>query len=195
MATGDLITLDYFKTFAKLDTSNVNTDAALAQWITAASSAFLSLTNRECIAATQFTETVSGDGTESLILRRSPIVSVQSLSVDGRAINAYASGNAQGYALDDNGYSVSMMNGAFFRGPRNVVITYTAGYDPVPADIQELIAEIVQMKRVKFPRIDKVNDNLPTNAGQTTSFSQRDLPPLGMLIVNKYKTIARYSSV
>ena len=189
----DLITLDYFKTFAKLDRNNstVDTDAALAQWITGASDAFVTLTNRACIAATQFTDTVSGDGSNSLFLRRTPIVSVQSISVGGLAIPAYTSGPAQGFVLDDNGFSLVMVNGSFAIGQRNVVINYTAGYDPVPSDIQELVAEMVQMKRVKFPRIDKVSDNLPTAAGQTTSFSQRDLPPLGMEIVNRYKTIVR----
>ena len=193
MAAGDLITLDYFAGYAKAADVTWTQTATVAyqQWITAASAAFLSLTNRACIAPTQFTETVSGDGTDSLILRNTPILSVLALSIDGVASSAFTTGPQPGYEIADNGFAVILMNGCFSAGRRNVAITYMAGYNPIPADVQELIAEMVQMKRAKFPRIDKVSDTLPTGAGQTTSFSQKDLPPMGMLIVQKYKTICR----
>lgn len=201
----DLCTLAYVKGIlpqvpsgATNTNSSVN-DSVYALLISAASAAFVDACERPNILVQSFTETYSGDGHSSLILRNSPILSVQSLSVGGLPVAAYATPGALGYVVADNGYEVELYSGSFpaftpasfgfggsgfQRGFRNIAITYTAGYATVPLDVQQAVAEMVLWKKAKMPRIDLSTQTL--NGTEVVSYNMQELPGVKA-------TIARYS--
>lgn len=166
--------------------------AQLAALVTAASASFLSMTNRKTIAPASFTETRSGDGTGTLILRESPIISIVALSMNGRLQSAWTPAGRFGYVLADDGFTVEMIGSGFAPGMRNIVITYTAGYSPIPADIAQAVAEMVLWKRAKMPRIDQVSGSL--NGMETVSFDRSSIPPFARDTVAQYLSLGGFRS-
>jgi hypothetical protein len=99
--------------------------------------------------AVSFSETYNGNGNERLFLRNSPIISVQSLTVNGNAVAASSGSGFAGYAIDGSGKSLVLLGGGYaftpqvasfgnlyntFYGPRfprgtqNIAVSYMAGY-------------------------------------------------------------------
>jgi hypothetical protein len=186
----DLVTLAYVKALLPAWTKT-DGDESVAAMISGASAAFLSATNRTAIAATAITETRSGDGSGSLILRESPVISIQSLSIGGRAQGAY-SGSGIGYALADNGFELLLVGSLFCRGIRNIAISYTAGWQTIPADIQLAVAEWVLWKRAKMPRIDQTSISL--GGAETTSFDRGSMPPFTRDTIASYTSLGGFTS-
>jgi len=94
--------------------------------ITAASKFVLNYISRNIAAATYTNETYNGTGTQSIVLRQGPIISVAALKVDACNISAASSSQGYGYLYDDT--TLYLIGGCFSRGLRNVEITYSAGY-------------------------------------------------------------------
>ena len=80
MATGDLTTVEKVRTYLNL--TSLDADAKLGGLISSSSAWVTSQIGHPILSAT-YTETVNGNGTTSLVLRRSPVVSVTSVTVDG----------------------------------------------------------------------------------------------------------------
>lgn len=159
----DLTTLASAKSWVGVTGSG--DDANIQLCITAASREWLRLTgrgpanwqntnqspfNQPCT----FTETYDGNGNSRKFLRNSPIISVQSLQINGDSIAASPSPGSPGYVIDSSGKSISLYSAAssrwiggfrfgsgaiggygvtpvFLRGIQNVQVSYTAGYDTV----------------------------------------------------------------
>jgi hypothetical protein len=100
--------------------------------ITAVSQQIQSWTARKFISQS-YSTVLSGRGGCRLYLRNTPISAVASLSVNGLAISAAASWGQFGYIFDET--TVSLAGYEFCRGVGNISISYTAGYDPIPADV------------------------------------------------------------
>jgi len=130
----DLISLSYCK--SALSITATTGDTMLANLISAASRFFLSATNRRTIGLATFLETRDGDGSDSIILRYSPIYSLLSLKIDGIPIVPAALGvnTTPGYYLPDNGFSVRLIGPRFNCGRANVLINYIAGYGATQTD-------------------------------------------------------------
>ncbi len=133
-------------------------DAMLTRLITVVSSAILTWLQRPNIALTTYTETLSGRGTQSIMLRNWPATSVTSLTVQNSVIPAAPDCNSFGYLLEAwdgtsagkpqllmmngyvgggpvNGYngwnppySQDMSRIGFLRGMNNIQVVYKAGY-------------------------------------------------------------------
>lgn len=106
----------------------------------------------------QYSEVYDGSGTSRLFLRNRPIISVQSLTIFGLAVQQSSGPGASGFAIDGSGKSISLVSVApgfplspvfplgaiakFPRGTQNIAITYTAGYSSVsvPAELQTIPA-------------------------------------------------------
>lgn len=87
------------------------------------------------IAATDLVETYDGPGRGRLITRNYPIISITSLSVNGQAMVARPAWGQPGYSTDGN--RVIDLAGFFFnRDSGNVTLSYRAGYEIIPADLQ-----------------------------------------------------------
>lgn len=134
-----------------------------------------------------YTETRNGNGASAIFMRNVPIISVQSVSVDGTSVPAAPDAISYGYIFDSN--KVYLRGDArinpvtpgifagypptFSRGIQNITIAYTAGYPTVPMDIAQACIELVASKFAKRMRIDKKSDVL---AQETVSFDLSDMP-------------------
>jgi hypothetical protein len=127
MATGDLTTLAKVKDW--LNTSGqaypAGSDTILATLVSNASAFVTSYLSRGFGVQT-VTEKYNGAGTDRMMLRARPIISVQSLTVGQNTIAPRSYPGAFGYAFDD---SLIYMDGwaEFPRGVQNVSVTYVAG--------------------------------------------------------------------
>lgn len=182
MALPDLTTLDAVKTFAGV--TSPTTDAVLAQLITGASAFIRTWINRD-ITAAAYAITRSGRGEAALLLPEYPVTAVSSVQVDGQPIPAAGSFQDNGYRFDDT--QIVLTGFRFSRGAANVTIHFTAGFDTVPADIALACAELVTLK---FRTRDKLEVSSKTLAGETVSFTQRDMPAAVATVLRQYQRIA-----
>lgn len=133
-----LCTLEDLKSLMGLRPEDHAYDAQYAICIRMASAEIVSFC-RHNFEVASFTEQLDGDGSNLLTLSHTPIVGVQSLLIDGVAVDI---AEARIYALwikfdDSDEYSARLRsNGRIFpRGAKNVSVTYTAGYSEVPDDL------------------------------------------------------------
>jgi hypothetical protein len=91
------------------------------------------------VQAVDYSETYDGNGNDRKFLRSRPIISVQSLTVDGMTIPSSPGYPNPGYRIDGDGKSIVLIGSSggylgrtcgyrFTRGRQNVAITYTAGF-------------------------------------------------------------------
>lgn len=86
------------------------------------------------IALSNYTKTFNGRGGARLLLPDRPVMAVTAVTVDGVTIPASTGPTAPGFVSDDLGVFLRCYE--FTRGVQNVVVSYSAGYTTVPADIQ-----------------------------------------------------------
>lgn len=154
MPTPVLTTLAAFK--AHLKVSGTAEDALLEQLLLELDEVVASVTGRErvpgrhpfeSVAATEYYD---GSGRLSLVLRRRPVTAVAAVKVDqsgyyGQGPNAFPAGSArtlgEHYAVprldatEQNGALIESLCGVWPEGQGNVLVTYTAGYATIPADL------------------------------------------------------------
>ena len=82
------------------------------------------------------TEYLSGFGINVLEASAQPIKSIASLLVDGEPIDVET--------LKVDGSTI-IWNRTFPHGFKNILVTYTAGYDPVPAEIHSTVLRIAAL--------------------------------------------------
>lgn len=180
-----LCQLSDVKTYLGITSSG--TDQVLSALITNASSFIERYCNRAFEQAS-YTETRNGNGADAIYLRNAPIVSVQSVSVDGVSIPAAPDTTSYGYVFDEhkvylrgdarvNPITPGIFAGyppRFQRGVQNIVIAYTAGFATIPADVNQACVELVAAKLAKRDRVDKSSETLGTQ--QTQAYSMADMP-------------------
>jgi hypothetical protein len=122
----DLTTLASVK--AWLNISNTNSDVILGSLITAASRLIAADLARPSLLPRQFVERYDGRGISRLYLRNWPVLGIESLVIDRRAIT-------QGYKLQPSDdvppgrpQAIDVFEHIFPRGRQNIAITYQAGY-------------------------------------------------------------------
>lgn len=134
-----LITLAQAKGWLNIAANQTNDDVTLTGVIAGCSDTFGLLTGRDELAPTTYTERISGSGTSELIPSNLPIVSITTLTIDGRLMPASTGFGVPGYFFDSDriqltGGGVSFpwspggIPNTFPRGRGNVSITYVAGY-------------------------------------------------------------------
>ncbi len=133
MAQNDLISLAQLK--AHLGVQSSADDLLLASLISQISRAICSYVNRPFIWPRDVVDIFDGNGRAEIQLRHWPIVSVSSVSIDGRIIPAAATENDSGWVIEagdaepPGGMRMLILRGNFFaRGWQNVSIAYRAGY-------------------------------------------------------------------
>jgi len=168
-----VVTLAQAREWCLQDASDDTRDAILSLCADAASERLERETGRVFKRRT-LTETVSADGVgRVLYLRRFPVVSVASVTIDGQLAAASS------YAVDADAGRIFTADGAAFPGGvQNVVIVYDAGYDAasLPSDVVELAlqltARLFKMRSrggSSFEQVSvggnsfAVRDNLPTD--------------------------------
>lgn len=179
-----------------------NTDAALVPVFTtlvANASAFIERYCGRVFEQGNYTETRNGNGADSIYLRQGPIISVQSVSVDGVSMPAAPDAISYGYVFDEHkvylrGYARvapstpgTMVGsvGSFRRGIQNVVIAYTAGYATIPLDLNQACIELVADKYAKRKRIDEKSQT--TGQQMTASYDMSDISARVKTAINAYR--------
>ena len=180
----DLTTLADLKSW--LTITSTTDDAMLARLITAASKYIQSWLNRTIASAT-YNETRDGNGGTRLFLGNYPVTAVASLSIDGITIPASPGPGQPGYVF--NQYAISVRGYTFTDDYNNVVISYTAGFASVPQELAQACIDLIALRYRERDRIGLVSKGL---AGETTTFSIKDMPSSVMTILNNYKRVVPY---
>lgn len=106
-----------------------------AQLVTAASTFVQTLTGRTFLATAYVSDIYDGPGTHRLILRQSPIISVESVSIgtyrpSPQPVDASLNPCGVGYVIRKE--FLDFIGATWCRGRDNITVSYTAGYpDPV----------------------------------------------------------------
>ncbi len=145
-----LISLDLLK--AKLGITDESQDEYLQLIIDGVSLAVKNITNRNLELTAYEEEKHVGTGTTSLLLNNYPIASVQSLKINNEETSEYDILNDKkdaGKLFKKETWPRNAIiepltlakNGSVLRENKNISIDYTAGYDPIPADVQLRVLE------------------------------------------------------
>lgn len=157
-------------------------DALLTRMLDAATASMERYMARTILSAS-YTETRSGTGGNALTLRNRPISAVSSVTVNGTAWAA-SDGRSTGYVFD--GETLFAIGNIFARASQNVVVTYTAGYATVPADLEQACIELVGAKYKERDRIGIQSKGL---AGESISYIVKEFPDSVMAAMAQYRNV------
>ena len=178
----DLTTLAAVKTYAGVQ--GTTDDALIGSLITAYSAWVRSWLSRDLLRTT-YTVRLSGAGGASIQLPQYPIRSIASLSVNGVAIAAQPSWGASGYYFDST--RLYLEGFSFSRGNGNVLVTFDAGLDVVPADLAQAVNELIGLR---YATRDKQGWSSKTLAGETVSIVTKDMPDSVRTTLRQYQRVA-----
>ena len=175
----DLTTLDAAKLWAGV--GGPSDDVLIAQLITSYSQFVRSYTNLD-FDVRSYTIMRNGRGQIHIMLPQRPINGVSSVVVDGLAILPQTSFGTYGFRFSDR--AVILDGGAMFTlGQGNVVISYSAGYATIPADIAQAVNELVGLRYKEKDRIGFASKSL---AGELVSFITKDMPVSVKTVLDQY---------
>ena len=139
----NLVKIERVKTY--LDIANTDTAAdVLLQDLIARISAWVERYCDRTFAKATHTEQYDGDGTDTLVVRQWPIISVASLYDDpDRVFGASTQIAAADFVLYKNTGIIRLDGLVFSAGIQNVNVTYDAGYTDIPDDVQQAVVELV----------------------------------------------------
>lgn len=183
-----LCTADDVKTYGGITTTAE--DGLIAALIPQASGQIEQYCNRTFLQGT-YTETRNGRDTATLYLRQQPIVSVQSLTIEGVTVQPSPNTQTYGYVFDEAQIYIRHARGPFgqpdrfVRGVQNIVVQYTAGFEAIPDDIVQACVELVMWKRAKRNRIDKSSETLGSQ--QTQAYVMSDMPASVKAALSSYR--------
>jgi len=138
-----LISLDFAKTVLRIDSANTADDALLTALVAGVSQAIKTYCRRDLVP-THYVELYDGTGSVALLLRHFPLISLNSVVVDASS-SAPTTCTAAGFQLRPAigqiifKPDVPMLGGLvprFVRGRANIQVDYSAGFDPIPDDLQ-----------------------------------------------------------
>src|SRR5262249_16702315 len=147
-------------------------DALLARLITAASQFIQAWLGRQ-IAPADWIEIRDGTGGQRLVFANTPVTAVLSLTIDGLAIPPAPRGGGFGAGYVFGAGELDLRGYVFTRRARNVVVSYTAGYEAVPAELAQACIELVCLRYRERSRVGEVSKTL--GGGETAAFSQKDM--------------------
>lgn len=190
----DLTTLDNVKSYMQI--TDTSADTVLSRLISSFSQWFLTQVNRGALLQSSYNERRNGQGGDSLTTIYWPIISIQSVVVDGMTIPASAPQTnappSPGYVFDS--FTIWLTGGGFNglpgpyrfnRGRGNVQLVYEAGYPTTPLDIEQAVIDQVAFTHRRAPNLGSVTQSM--NGVLTNSFSQAELAPGVKSVVEFYR--------
>lgn len=179
----DLTTLARVKEWLNIKPADTSQDSLLNRMITAASAFVESWLNRT-FAITAYSELLDGTGGRRMGLGNYPILTVTKVQVGTQLYSPAPAPGQLGYTFDKN--AITLNQACFVRDKNNVVIEYTAGYASVPADIEQAVIEMIGLR---FKEKDRIGVSSKTLAGETISFSQKDMSSSTKTLLTQYKKV------
>lgn len=169
----------------------VDTDDEMLYRLAEAESDWLAATiGMGSVLELQYDQRLNGSGSSVLMLPEYPIISVSDVVVEGEAIPMSEEDGEAGYTFSVGGSALYLIGGYVFpRGLANVNVVWTAGYNPVPSDLQQVCIELVGTKYAYRKRIGEASKNL---AGETVSYT-KDLSEWQKEVINAYKRVVPMS--
>jgi hypothetical protein len=182
----DLISLADLKQRLGIPSANINADADLSALITQTSADFHRQVNRASVLTAEYNEQRNGCGTQTLLLRNDPVVSVAGLAISGISIPP-SDGQQPGYIID--GASLRLNGYTFREGWGNVTVQYTAGFgatpDDIPQDIVLAVLDWCHHRYVARPGMGMATRHLAS--GEAVGYDQRTMPDSVAATIQRYK--------
>lgn len=170
------------ETYLNLDAGNP--DEALLVRLLVQVGTFIEGKVARAFAAADYSETYDGNGSHYMALRQGPIISIDTLLIDDMPMRP-ASRTAVGYAFKDS--AVLLTGGLKFeRGIQNVEVSYRAGYEVIPADV-ELAA--IEGAALVYKRRGHLDMSSQAMAGSTTSYLTQAMPESVAAVINTYRRV------
>ena len=187
----DLATLDQVRAWLKPGSSSLGTDddALLQGLISAASAMVLQHIDKTTLLQTEYSEFYDTGPTNFLNLRQAPAVSVTSLVIIGGQTFTETCDPASprpGQLLLD-GQRLVLVGGRFPSGRSSVQVNYTAGYSAVPADISQVVVELVGERYKSRDRIGVRSKSLPN--GESVTFDSSALSKMALQVLQPYMRV------
>lgn len=117
-----------------------------------------------------------GNNKPDLVLYQHPVIAVNLLKINDREI--------ENYRVAD--WWIILKDTIFPCGRRNIYIEYEAGFDVVPADIEQAVIDLVSLR---YKEKDRIGIQSKTLANETISYFSGDLSPASESILQRYKRV------
>ena len=186
----NLTTLEDTKEYLEID--GTDSDNLLQQLIGAASQFVKTETGYEWVETT-YKEMIDGERTETLILTQKPIISIESLVINGETIDNYYIYNESGMlkrqdvGIYNVGYTHHSRKGLLFpRGQQNIEVEYVAGYEDVPQDLQKAVWSMVNavLEGKEYEGLSQYSIG-----DESMQWDSKSVPQEAMQTIQKYKSV------
>ena len=119
------------------------------------------------VAQSSYARSFDGQGTRKFFVPDIPLVSVQSLTIDGVSIPMGLLGTHQPGFYSNSG-SINLIGYYFTRGFQNIQATYIAGYQNVPPDIEQACLDWAKIVYLNGTQIAIPSNVVRVAAGDTS---------------------------
>jgi hypothetical protein len=181
-----------------------NTTAQLQQLVSAASLYITTYCSVDNFNSATYTETLSGNGRDRVFTRNWPITAVSSVTVNGQAIPASTGFGSPGYLFDNTSILIRPGQGSamamnfnvypgsswfFYKGIANVVVTYTAGFTTIPADLAQCAIEIAATSYVRSQNVYKKSIGSGVAGAHGTTDFGLEIPLMCQQTIRNYQRV------
>lgn len=182
-----LTSLAFAKTYLKIPALETSQDSMVEFWINVSSEKLETFTGRKLKKVTGLIDYAHGAGSNTILLKEFPVIAISELKIDSGSLFTDPSTviPVADYTISDDSLSVLYLNGLFPRGYRNVKITYNAGYDPIPSDIENACLWLVFWYH-KAREGAEIGRNSKSKGDESMSFLQ-DMPKDIKDTIDKYR--------
>ncbi len=184
MAAGDLTDLASVEAWLSLQSGN-GSEALLSALITAASTFVKSWLNRD-ILSTSYVERYRANGDRPIVLANGPVTAIAQVAWQGTTVTTAGDPIVGTPGIYFTDRALSLFGYCLPRGDL-VQVSYTAGYATVPADIKQVVNELVGEA---FKRRDRIGQNSKTLGGQEViTFSPADMNATNKTLLQQYRNV------
>ncbi|MDQ1326679.1 MAG: hypothetical protein QG564_1805 [Campylobacterota bacterium] len=154
---------------------NSATDDALIGSLVSSASKFIESWCGRSFSAADYVEKFNGTNRDYHFVKHTPLNSLVYVKVN----------NINEEVLNYNEEMIVISN-TFKSGRINCEISYNAGYDVIPADIEQACIELVG---IKYKQIETLNLSSKAIAGETTSFIVNEMPDFVKVVLQQYRSV------
>lgn len=187
-----LVTLVQAKAYLTITASSE--DEILSTLVNAMSQLAKDYCGRDFVS-TDFVEQYDGDGSDSLMLRNYPLISVDEL-YNADAIHTFDASTEIDIDADvmvepDSGI-LRLWNdeSRFLRGRGNVKVVYTAGYETIPWDVQQAVLVMIGTAYKRQYQDQRFGIQSETIGQRTMTYTNDDIPKTAKAVLDHYRRAA-----
>jgi uncharacterized phiE125 gp8 family phage protein len=179
-----LVSLAEAKTFLKI--TAVSEDSVIEDFINKASIWANDYTGRRLLLRSN-SDSYDGDSSDLLVLNDYPVSSIIDMRINDGSYTG-APPQTTNYTLDSKNGIVKLTNGEiFYTGFRNVNVTYSAGYSPIPESIKEAVLVYVGAIYRRQYADQKFGVSSETIGDRTTTYANEDFTLKAKSLLNPYR--------